>query len=158
MNINDLRNGNFVMLNYQNGSSDVCQIEEINIEERKANLKVLTNGESIEIDTDDKWVMLGFIPFNIDFLNQLEFAKIDDYVVFGLHDNGAYVKKVKGYDDIIVRKEKGEWVLVTRKDEAYYGCRFGCISYLHLFQNLVYDYWHVELVTIKTVNEVLRKA
>ena len=153
-----MRKGNFVMLNYQNGSSDVCQIEEINIEERKANLKVLTNGESIEIDTDDKWVMLGFIPFNIDFLNQLEFAKINDYVVFGLHDNGAYVKPMEVGDDIIVRKENGEWVLVTRKDDAHFCCRFDYIPYLHIFQNLVYDYWHVELITLETVNEVLREA
>ena len=157
MNINDLRKGNFIMLNYQDGCTDVCQIEE-NIGEGKATVKVLSDGESIEIDTDDKWAMIEAIPFCIDYLDQLKFVKIDDYVVFGLPDNGAYVKPMKGYDDIIVRKENGEWVLVTRKDDAHFCCRFDYIPYLHIFQNLVCDYWHVELITLEIVNEVLREA
>lgn len=156
MNINDLRKGNFVMLNYLDGHSDFCQIEEINMGERKATLKVLADGESIEIDTDDKWPMLEAIPFKINYLSQLEFEKVDKYAVYGLPDNGAYVKKVKGYDDIIVRKENGEWVLVTRKDDAHFCCRFDYIPYLHIFQNLVCDYWGVELITTETVNEILR--
>lgn len=158
MNINDLRKGNFVMLNFQNGHSDICQIEEINIGEGKATIKVLSDGESIEIDTPDKWAMLEAIPFKIDYLNQLNFAKIDKYAVYGLPDNGAYVKPMEVGDDIIVRKENGEWVLVTRKDDAHFCCRFDYIPYLHIFQNLVYDHWFVELVQVETVNEVLRKV
>lgn len=146
MNVNDLRKGNYVVLNYQNGRSDVCRIEEIDIWQRKATLKILPDGESVEIDTDDKWPMLEGVPFKIDYLNQLKFIKVDDYAVYGLPDNGAYVKYMAGGNDIIVRKEKGEWVLVTRKDKAHYGCHFDYIPYLHIFQNLVCDYWGVELL------------
>ena len=122
MNINELRNGNYVLLNYGNGRKDVCKIELINIEERKATLKVLADNANIEIDSPDKWAMLEAIPFKKEFLKQLEFIKDNDYVVFGLPDNGAYVKFLGGGNDIIVRKEKGEWVLITRKDKAFYGC------------------------------------
>lgn len=71
--------------------------------------------------------MIEAIPFKIDYLNQLKFAKIDDYVVFGLPDNGACVKSMEVGDDIIVRKENGEWVLVTQKDDAHFCCRFDYI-------------------------------
>lgn len=89
--------------------------------------------------------MLEAIPFKKKFLKQLEFIKDDDYVVFGLPDNGAYVKFLGGGNDIIVKKEKGEWVLVTRNDNAFYGCTFHYIPYFHTFQNLVSDYWHISL-------------
>lgn len=145
MNINELRNGNYVLLNYENGRKDVCKIELINIEERKATLKVLADNANIEIDSMDKWAMLEVVPFKKKILEQLDFIKDDNYVVFGLPDNGAYVKFIKGNNDIIVRKEKGEWVLVTRNDNAFYGCTFHYIPYLHIFQNLVSDYWHIDL-------------
>lgn len=145
MNINELRKGNLILVNYRNGRKDVCKIEQINIEERKATLKVLADNANIEIDSLDKWAMLEAIPFKKEFLKQLEFIKDDDYAVFGLPDNGAYVKYVSGGNDIIVRKEKGEWVLVTRKEQAFYGCRFNYIPYLHIFQNLVFDYWHINI-------------
>ena len=143
MNINELRKGNLVFVNYKNGREDVCKIEQINIEERKATLKVLADNANIEIDSPDKWAMLEAIPFKKEFLKQLEFIKDNDYVVFGLPDNGAYVKFLGGGNDIIVRKEKGEWVLITRKDKAFYGCEFHYIPYLHIFQNLVFDYWRI---------------
>lgn len=147
MNINELRNGNYVLLNYGNGrkDKDVCKIEQINIEERKATLRVLADNANIEIDSMDKWAMLEAIPFEKKILKQLDFIKEDNYAVFGLPDNGAYVKFIKGGNDMIVRKEKGEWVLVTRKDNAFYGCEFHYIPFLHIFQNLVFDYWHINI-------------
>lgn len=147
MNINELRNGNYVLLNYGNGrkDKDVCKIEQINIEERKATLRVLADNANIEIDSMDKWAMLEAIPFEKEILKQLEFIKEDNYAVFGLPDNGAYVKFIKGGNDMIVRKEKGEWVLVTRKDNAFNGCEFHYIPFLHIFQNLVFDYWHINI-------------
>ena len=146
MDINELRDGNLILVNYRNGRKDVCKIEQINIEERKATLKVLADNANIEIDSSDKWAMLEAIPLKKEFLKQLEFIKDDDYVVFGLPDNGAYVKFLERGNDILVRKEKGEWVLITRKDEAFYGCEFHYIPYLHIFQNIVFDYWHIDLI------------
>ena len=96
MNINELRKGNLVFVNYKNGREDVCKIEQINIEERKATLQVLADSANIEIDSPDKWAMLKAIPFKKEFLKQLKFIKDDNYVVFGLPDNGAYVKFLGG--------------------------------------------------------------
>lgn len=112
---------------------------------KKATIKVLDNNSNIEIDSLDEWEMLKGVPFKKDFLERLKFIKDDTYVVFGLPDNGAYVKHVSEDNDIIVRKEKGEWVLVTRMDQAFYGCRFEYIPYLHVFQNLIFDYWYVNI-------------
>lgn len=81
MNINELKKGNLVLVNYKNGRKDVCKIEQINIEERKATLKVLADNANIEIDSPDKWAMLEAIPFKKKFLKQLEFIKDDDSLV-----------------------------------------------------------------------------
>lgn len=145
ININELRKGDFVRLNYKNGYKDICKIEQINTEEKKATIKVLNNNSNIEIDGLDEWEMLEGVPFKKEFLERSKFIKDDTYVVFGLPDNGAYVKHISEDNDIIVRKEKGEWVLVTRMDQAFYGCRFEYIPYLHVFQNLIFDYWHINI-------------
>lgn len=89
--------------------------------------------------------MLEEIPFKKGILTKLGFIKDDNYVVFGLPDNGAYIKFIAGYNDIIVKNENGEWVLVIRNDNAFYGCEFHYIPFLHIFQNLVSDYWHINI-------------
>ena len=142
--INELRKGNFILIDYGNGCKDICKIEQINKEERKAILKDLADNANIKIDSQEKWAMLEAISFKKEFLEQLGF-KEDDDIVSGLPDTEVYKEFIKGGNDIRVRKEKGKWVLVTQKDGASHGCEFHDIPFLHIFQNLLSDYWHIKI-------------
>ena len=59
-------------------------------------------------------------------------------MLFGLPDNGAYVKYILRSNDIVMRKEKGEWMLATRKKEAHYGCHFD-----YMFICIYFRIWYM---------------
>lgn len=136
----ELKVGNIVYVNFLNGHKDVCVVKKL--DKGVAVLKSLDNAgkEEINISSDEQWKMVEGIPFKQDFLNQMGFVDDSSYRVYGLPDEGAYVKfigSLKGPNDIIVKKEEGSFVLVVRKDEAEFGCKFIPIPYLHVFQNNV---------------------
>ena len=135
----ELKVGNFVYLDYQNGCKDVCVVKELDKEKETAILKRLNDGEDKDfpILKGEQWDMVKGIPFKKDFLEQVGFVYDSSYRVFGLPDEGAYVKYGVEENDMIVKKEGGDFVLVVRKDEAEFGCKFIPIPYLHVFQNNV---------------------
>lgn len=142
--INDLKNGNFVNINFQNGYKAVYKVKNISTCSQEATLKELGSNNNIIINSPEKWRMIEPILLEERFLTNWGFIKDDEYSVYGLPDNGAYVKFVKYGNDIIVRKEKKDWVIVIQDYNAYYGCRFYHIPYLHLLQNEVSKYWDFE--------------
>lgn len=133
----ELKVGNIVYVNFLNGHKDVCVVKKL--DKGVAVLKSLDNAgkEEINISSDEQWKMVEGIPFKKDFLNQMGFVDDSSYRVYGLPDKGAYVKYGVGGNDIIVKKEGGDFVLVIRKDEAKFGCKFIPIPFLHVFQNYV---------------------
>lgn len=144
MNLKELQVDNWVLLNYGNDKKDICRVENIDYNSGKAILKLSGIENSINIDSIEKWNMIEGIPLKEDHLEQLGFIKDDNYPVYALPDNGAFVKSMEYGNDVIVRKEKGEWVLVTRQDDSLYGCKFNYIPYLHQFQNLVLRHWYID--------------
>lgn len=133
----ELKVGNIVYVNFLNGHKDVCVVKKL--DKGVAVLKSLDNAgkEEINISSDEQWKMVEGIPFKKDFLNQMGFVDDSSYRVYGLPDEGAYVKYGVGGNDIIVKKEGRDFVLVVRKDEAKFGCKFIPIPFLHVFQNYV---------------------
>lgn len=148
MNINDLKTGSVVLVNYQNGIKDVGRIESVDFARGSAQLKIHGDDEPITIDTTDKWNMIEPIPLTKRILNILGFKEDSSHVVYLLPDNGAYVKLMPIGNDIIIKNENGEWVIVLRKDEAHFGCRFEFIPFVHIFQNYISEYWGIDYSNI----------
>ena len=144
MNIEELEVGNRVRINFLRGQYGDYVIEQLDKENRYAELKEFGKKSSpFTITHQDQWDMLEGIPFEQKHLTEYVFFKDPSYQVYGLPDTGAFVKfvsiKANDYpyirEDILVRRENENWVLVRKDDRAKFGCRFFPIPYLHVFQN-----------------------
>lgn len=76
MNINDLKTGNVVLVNYPNGIKDVGRIESVDFAHGSAQLKIHGDDEPITIDTTDKWEMIEPIPLTKKYSILLVLRKI----------------------------------------------------------------------------------
>ena len=150
MDIQDLEIGNEVLVNFKNGVCTRCIIEQLDKEKSYAELKeVGKDDSSFKIIRQDQWSMIEGIPFEQKHLVEYGFFEDLSYRVYGLPDTGAFVKfvsmKTNNYpcmrEDILVRRERGNWVLVRKDVSAKFGCRFFPIPYLHIFQNYLTNWY-----------------
>lgn len=150
MNIEELKVGNRVRINFQRGQYGDYVIEQLDKVNHRAELKEFGKESSPFVIThQDQWNMLEGIPFEKKHLDEYDFLEDSSYRVYGLPDTGAFVKfvsmKTNNYPyimvDILVRQERGNWVLVLKDDRAKFGCRFLPIPYLHIFQNCLANWY-----------------
>lgn len=134
MNIEDLKEGNFILLNYGNERSDICKVKEINLINKNAIINIISTDEDIKIDNSDKWDMFEPIPLKEKYLLQLGFIKENNYIY------RTYVKYMPGNNDIIIKEEDGRFFLIIRNDNSIEKYDINPILYLHILQNYIANY------------------
>ena len=121
INIIDIKKGNYLLLNYDNGVKEICQVVDVNVENDTVDIFVLSNGSKLSVPSK----CLEGIPFKEDLLDKLDVGFVNDpsYEVYALPENGAFVKYYP---------------------KAPYGCEFKKIPYLHIFQNYAKEWWGLD--------------
>ena len=142
INIIDIKKGNYLLLNYDNGVKEICQVVDVNVENDTVDIFVLSNGSKLSVPSK----CLEGIPFKEDLLDKLDVGFVNDpsYEVYALPENGAFVKYYPTGHDLIIRKETCGWVIVLENPKAPYGCEFKEIPYLHIFQNYAKEWWGLD--------------
>lgn len=143
MNIEDLKEGNFILLNYGNERSDICKVKKIDLINENAIINIISTKKDIIINNPDKWDMFEPIPLREEYLLLLGFVKEDNYDVFKLSIHRAYVKYMPDSNDIIIKEEDGRFFLIIRNDNSIEGYDTNPILYLHILQNNIANYWNL---------------
>ena len=144
-NIENVKQGNFLLLDYGNGIKETCKVIEVDRTNNKLQVLVLSknsNNSEVEVVVNN----LEGIRFKEEFLIKMGFYNDTSYQVYDLPVRGAYVKFYQGGHDLLVRKEDGNWCLVL--ENAHYGYELKPILYLHLFQNYVKMWWGLNTDTL----------
>lgn len=102
VNIENVKQGNFLLLDYGNGIKETCKVIEVDRTNNKLQVLVLSknsNNSEVEVVVNN----LEGIRFKKEFLIKMGFYNDTSYQVYDLPVRGAYVKFYQGGHDLLVR-------------------------------------------------------
>lgn len=141
MRLEDLRKGSYV--NYINveGKKTRCMVVDIKINDRIATMRELGNQLELYVNSKEKWDLVKDVQTTEVELRKFGFNFDVNQSVYMLPDNGAWKKG----ENVIVKRYNGDYDLLIRKDEAFYGCKAIHVPSVHLLQKAVKDNYGIDL-------------
>lgn len=141
MRLEDLRKGSYVDYISVEGKKTRCMVVDININDRIATMRELGNQSEFYVNSKEKWDLVKDVQTTEVELRKFGFNFDVNQSVYMLPDNGAWKKG----ENVIVKRYNGDYDLLIRKDEAFYGCKAIHVPSVHLLQNAVKDNYGIDL-------------
>ena len=143
MRLEDLRKGSYVDYISVEGKKTRCMVVDININDRIATMRELGNQSEFYVNSKGKWDLVKDVQTTEVELRKFGFNFDVNKDVYMLPNKGAWIYKYN--DDVIISRYNGNYDLIIRKDDAFYGCKAIHVPSVHLLQKAVKENYGIDL-------------
>ena len=116
-------------------------VVDININDHIVTMRDFGDQSEFYVNINEKWDLVKDVQTTEVELRKFGFNFDVNQSVYMLPDNGAWKKG----ENVIVERYNGDYDLLIRKDEAFYGCKAIHVPSVHLLQKAVKDNYGIDL-------------